>query len=160
MIQNRNSSKEQCRLRSSVERTHNASMQNAHAKESCRQKGTDWHTCDKDTQTKVAFQKIKTPKRLIGLNKQHRKAFGLLDTQGCLGSSAIPSLCKTAARNELCCSSLTNTTFKVPRMHLCWEGWVCLLQDPTSNRCNPLPQLLWKTSPLLWESWSSTHRKS
>lgn len=51
---------------------------------SCSQKGTEWHTHDKDIETKVVFHKTKTIKRPsgIGLKTQHRKVFGLLDTQG------------------------------------------------------------------------------
>lgn len=89
MNQSRHSSKEQRRLKGLVVRIHNTSVQEATcAKEkSSSQKGTEWHTHDKDIKTKVVFHKTKTTKRSsgIGLNMQHRKVFGLLDTQGVWG---------------------------------------------------------------------------
>lgn len=82
---------------------------------SCSQKGTEWHTHDKDIKTKVVFHKTKTIKRPsgIGLKTQHRKVFGLLDTQGVWGGSAITLIWKSTARNEPSCSALANSTFEV-----------------------------------------------
>ena len=65
MNQSRNSSKEQRRLRGLMVRIHNTTPKEAiHAKEkSHRQKGTEWHTCNKDVRIKVVFQRTKTTKR-------------------------------------------------------------------------------------------------
>lgn len=102
----------------------------------------------KISRPRLVFRRQKPPKGQlgIGLNKQHRKAFGLLGTGGVWGvqrshryAELQPGLSRPAHRWQT-----PHLRYPATGMHLCWEGWDCLQGDPTSNQCNLFLELLWK----------------